>query len=100
MILQSSQKRYLRGLAHSLEPALVVGRQGLSPSWLAELDAELGRHELVKVRMSSEREERQVEVATLVGETGAALVAQVGRIAVLYRSNPELDDPIELPRSR
>ena len=51
MPLTSFQKRYLRGLAHSLSPVVMLGQKGVTPSLVAELGLALNHHELVKVRL-------------------------------------------------
>lgn len=96
--LSSSQKRYLRGLAHDLRPVILVGNKGVTDALIAELDLVLERHELVKVRVAAEdREARDAMVAEIAERSGAELVQRVGNIASLYR--PSKDSPqIALPR--
>lgn len=97
-MLQGYQKRFLRGRAHALEPALATGRAGLTESWLTELDHELDRHELIKVRLSGDRVERGAEMATILERTGALLVASVGRVATLYRASTSAEEPLVIPK--
>jgi RNA-binding protein len=96
--LKGYQKRFLRARAHALEPSLAIGRTGLTEAWVAELGRELDRHELVKVRLSPDREERSAELARVLEDTGSMLVATVGRVATLYRASSTASAPIELPR--
>lgn len=97
MSLNSNQKRHLRGLAHPLHPLIQIGQRGISESLLAELGQALDHHELVKVRLAGDRDERQAQTGTLVEATGAELVQAIGGIVCLYRRNA--DQPvIELPR--
>jgi RNA-binding protein len=96
--LAGYQKRFLKARAHTLEATLACGRQGVTESWLAELDRELDRHELVKVRLSGERDLRGAEVAQVLDHTGALLVGTVGRVATLYRPSATAEDPIVIPR--
>jgi hypothetical protein len=51
MTLSEPQKKYLRGLGHALKPIVMVGDAGVSASVVAELDACLEHHELVKIRV-------------------------------------------------
>jgi RNA-binding protein len=96
--LAASQKRYLRSLAHSLKPVILVGAKGVSPSVLSELDGALEHHELIKVRVVAEdRETRDAWIDALLEGSDAVLVQRIGHIACLYR--PRLKDPaIVLPR--
>jgi RNA-binding protein len=89
MPLTNAQTRYLRGLAQKLKPVVYLGQKGITPSVLAELDAALTVHELVKVKLAGEREEKKGTVAALVRETKADVVQQIGHVVSLYRRNPE-----------
>ncbi len=96
--LSASQKRYLRGLAHSLKPVILLGEKGVTPGVLAELDLALSHHELVKVRIPGEdREVREAAVAELADRTRAAVVQRIGHVATLYRRNSDAPQ-IALPR--
>lgn len=98
MPLTSSQRRYLRGLAHPLKPVLLLGGKGVTPSVLAELDHALDDHELIKVKLSgADREEREASLAQLMDASGAESVQRIGHVAVLYRRNEE-QPRIALPR--
>ena len=58
MPLSDSQRRHLRGLAHHLKPVVMVGQDGLKASVLAEVDAALTDHELIKVKVAAADRER------------------------------------------
>jgi RNA-binding protein len=95
-MLTPRQIRYLRGLAHGLRPLLRVGQQGVTPPLLAELDAALEAHELIKVRIAaSDRQERQKRLAALAAGSGAAIVQTIGHTVTLYR--PSTRHPRLLP---
>ena len=96
--LTSAQNRFLRGQAHGLKALMQVGGKGVTPALLAELDAVLERHELVKVKVASEdRETRDALIAELIEQTGSALVQRIGHVAILYRPSKEKRQ-IVLPR--
>ena len=91
--LSNAQKRYLRGLAHELKPVILVGAKGVTAALLAELDAALEQHELIKAKVAAEdRETRDSWIAALVDGAGATLVGRIGHVAVLYR--PRKDKPL------
>ena len=88
--LGNAQKRYLRGLAHDLKPILLVGAKGITDNLVNEANGALDHHELVKVRVvADDRELRDEWIAELCQRSGAALVARIGHVAVLYRRNPD-----------
>lgn len=96
--LTASQTRYLRGLAHSLKPVLLMGGNGVTPAVLKELEQALDTHELIKVRLTGDdRGARAGALATLLESSGAEPVQTIGHIAVLYRRNEE-QPRIALPR--
>ena len=97
--LTSAQIRFLRGQAHELKAMLQVGDKGLTDAFLAEADAALEHHELIKVKIAAEdREARDARIAELGERTGAALVQRIGHVAILYRPSSD-KRRIVLPRS-
>ena len=85
-LLTNPQKRYLKGLAHDLRPTILVGAKGVTPSLLAELDAVLEQHELIKVKISAEdRETRDAWIEEMVKTSQSGLVTRIGNVAVLFR---------------
>lgn len=96
--LSNAQKRYLRGLAHDLKPIILVGAKGISDNLVSELALALEHHELVKVKIAADdRETRDQWISELIEKSGAALVARIGHVAVLYRRRAE-QPTIILPR--
>ncbi|HEY0593410.1 MAG TPA: ribosome assembly RNA-binding protein YhbY [Thermoanaerobaculia bacterium] len=92
-----SQRKYLRGLAHELEPVVRIGKARVTPEVAAEADRALEAHELIKVRIDVEgRDARQALAEDLAERAGAALVTSIGKIAVLYRPREE-KPKIKLP---
>ncbi|HQX32759.1 ribosome assembly RNA-binding protein YhbY [Dokdonella sp.] len=98
MTISPSQKRYLRGLAHSLSPVILLGQKGVSPSLIAELKLALDHHELLKVRLSgADKEERAAQLGALVEASGAEIVQLIGHTASLWKRN-EKEPRLPLPR--
>jgi RNA-binding protein len=98
MALSPSQRRYLRSLAHDLNPVILLGAKGATEAVRKELDLALTQHELVKVKLSGgDKEEREAQIAFLADGTGSENVQQIGHIVVLFRRNE--DEPkLALPR--
>ena len=77
MNLTTKQKQYLKGLAHSLKPVVMLGQHGLTEGVLAEIDAALNHHELIKVKVSAaDRETKQLIVDAIVREEMNAIGGQ------------------------
>ncbi|WP_345295506.1 ribosome assembly RNA-binding protein YhbY [Luteimonas vadosa] len=94
-----AQTRFLRGQAHGLKAMLQVGGKGLTDAVVAEVDAALEHHELIKVKIAAEdREARDALGAALAERCRAALVQRIGHVVVLYRQSRDKRQ-IVLPRA-
>jgi RNA-binding protein len=91
MSLQGFQRRHLRAQAHPLRPIVKVGRNGLGAGLFEEVEVALDHHELIKVRLAGERDERQKLVLAIAARSGCEVVGVVGGVATLYRrqADPE-----------
>lgn len=90
LALSGAQKSHLRRLAQTLEPALKIGKGGLTPAVQSELQKQLRAHELVKLRfLGAERDERTALCAQIADEGRCVCVGAVGHTALFYRQNPE-----------
>ncbi|WP_178861739.1 ribosome assembly RNA-binding protein YhbY [Thiomicrorhabdus cannonii] len=93
--LSINQKKYLRGIAHGLNPIIIIGANGVTESLMAELDSTLSHHELLKIKIASaEREDRKEMIDYVVKATGALLVQSIGKTFVIYRQNEETNVPL------
>ncbi len=95
MTLNGTQRHYLRGLAHHRKPAVTIGDAGLTPAVLNEIELALNHHELLKIKIRAERDERRELVTRICTETGAEAVQEIGQMAVIYR--PAAQPQIRLP---
>jgi RNA-binding protein len=91
MTLSNSQKRHLRGLCHDLKPVVTVADRGLVDTVLAEIEQALDHHELIKVKLRAERDQRQQWSDAIIATTGATLVQAIGQVNCFYR--PRRSDP-------
>ncbi len=89
MTLSTHQKKHLRGLTHALQPVVIVGAKGLTDSVMAEIEAALDHHELVKIRLRSERAQRADLIKAIAERCAAEKVHAIGQIACFFRRNPE-----------
>lgn len=100
MELTSKQRQYLRGLAHHIDPVVLVGDSGLSEAVIEKTREELEHHELIKVRFLDTGELGAREAgAPLAAAAGATLVQVIGRMAVLYKARAKKPD-IKLPPAK
>jgi len=91
MALSEKQKKYLRRLAHPMNPVVMLGNAGLTEGVVNELDRALTDHELVKVAARvGARDARDAALLTLATRTSAELVQRVGHVGVFYRRRANL----------
>lgn len=86
--LTNAQIRELKARAQLLKPTLKVGKDGLSPQFLAEVDKTLQHRELIKVKFEQFKEQKKELAVELAEKSGSQLITRVGHVAVLYRPKP------------
>lgn len=88
MQLHSKQIAYLRGLAHNLNPVVMIGNNGLTDAVLKEIDVSLNAHELIKVQVAGDdRELRKSLLTDIADKTSAIAVHHIGKQLVFYRAS-------------
>jgi RNA-binding protein len=87
--LKGSQRKYLRGVAHSYKPMVQIGKEGLSDNVLDAIDIALQAHELIKVKIAAERDQREQFVPAIEEHLNCECAGTVGRMAILYREHPD-----------
>ena len=100
-MLTSKQRAVLRAKANTLDTLYQVGRAGVTEGVIAQTDASLKSHELIKLRVLENALLTAREAAEALAEgTGAEVVTCIGTRFVLYRENPELpaEKRIVLPK--
>jgi len=87
--VNSAQKKQFKTEAHLLKPVLIIGQAGLTESVLKELEITLDTHELIKIKIRAEKEDRNKIRDQIIEESKAELVQSIGQIIVIYRKKPE-----------
>jgi len=99
--IDSAERRALRARAHHLHPVVTIADAGLKPEVLAEIEAALKSHELIKIRVrGDERDVRKALVSEICAETHAQTVQTIGKILVIYRKRPPGEEKVPSRRSR
>lgn len=87
--LTTRERAHLKARAHAMEPRVQIGKTGLTDAVVSEIDRALKAHELIKVKILADRDERDAIAAAMCERADAALVQQVGKIAILWRPKPD-----------
>lgn len=96
--LTVKQKQYLKGLAHSLEPVVMIGDKGVTSPILKEIDINLTAHELIKVRVLGDNRELRLNMLEVILDRvdQVQLVQHIGKLFIFYRpmKKPKIILPI------
>ena len=93
--LTNAQMRAFKAQAQRLKATLKIGKNGISPQFLAALDDALGQHELVKVKFDDFKDQKNELSPQLAEKSGSHLVTRLGNVVVLYRQKPTPEQPKE-----
>ena len=96
-MITGKQRSYLKKMAHGLEPAVYIGKAGITKNVIREMNDYLRVHELLKVKI---QDGCIIDAKTAANEAAAELNAEfvqaIGKKFSLYRRSDQ--NLIELPR--
>lgn len=98
--LKGSQRKYLRGLAHKLNPSAFVGQKGVTPALIEEIEQALDASELIKIKFVDfkEKEQKNQILDNIVSSTQSHLAGMIGHVGILYRQHKDKEKrQIKLP---
>lgn len=96
-MLTGKETRYLRSLAHNLNPIFQVGKGGVNDHLIKHIEEALEVRELIKITvLNNSGEDRHAVGAELAAKAKAELVQVIGKIVVLYKESRD-QKKIELP---
>lgn len=88
LALSNAQIRTFKAQAQRLKATLKIGKEGMSPRFLAALDDALKHHELIKVKFEDFKDQKKELSPQLAEKSGSHLLTRVGNVVVLYRPKP------------
>ena len=100
-MLNSKQKKYLKGLAHHLKPVVQIGKDDLKESVVEAVKKELLHHELIKIKIGQNSGVNKKNAPEELAEAaGAEVVQLIGKTIILFKQNIKLpkDTRISLPK--
>ena len=91
-MITGRQRSELKKMAQEIKPAVMIGKEEITPSVIAAIDDYLEAHELVKVQLQDGAVLDPTETANgIAEELGADFVQAIGRKFVLYRQASDPD---------
>lgn len=98
-MLKGKQRAYLRSVANTLKPITQIGKEGVTESFLDQLEDMLKAREIVKVSILENAGLDAKETANAICEAiRAEFVQAIGFKFTIYKRNEEIQDNI--PRTR
>ena len=99
--LTPTERKVHRALAHHLDPVVMIGNDGLTPSVLKEIDLALNSHGLIKVRvLGDDRNQRESMFHELADQLGAAPIQHIGKLLIFWRPQPEKEKKSDQEKMR
>lgn len=89
MKLNGKQRRLLRAQGHHLGVVVQIGNAGLTDGVVAATEQALVDHELVKVKIAEDREERERLAEELAMRTQSERVQELGKTVLLFRQRAQ-----------
>ena len=97
MNLNTKQISHLRGLAHNLNPVVMIGNAGLTENIIKEIELNLNAHELIKVQVAvDDRDARKVFLLEIAEKTNALAVHHIGKQLVFYRVSETIKEKAKI----
>jgi RNA-binding protein len=88
--LTPAERSELRAEAHALNPVVMIGEAGLTPTVLKEINLSLNSHGLIKVRVFGDDREARIGMYETICEKLSALPVQhIGKLLIIFRPKPE-----------
>jgi len=95
--LSTKQVAHLRGLAHNLNPVVMIGNNGLTENVLKEIDLNLNAHELIKIQVAGDdRDARKLIYSEICTQTSAIPVHHIGKQLVIYRASESVKESAKI----
>jgi RNA-binding protein len=95
--LTNATIRALKARGQLLKPVLKVGKDGLTPRFLAQVVETLKHRELIKVKFEQFKEQKKELAPLLAEKSGSELILRVGNVVLLYRPKPAAEPATETP---
>ncbi|MGN0729459.1 YhbY family RNA-binding protein [Treponema sp.] len=85
--ITSKQRKALEKAAHSLDPVVIIGQNGVTEPLVKMVASCLEAHELIKVKFNEYKEDRADYARDIAERTDSTLVRVIGNIAIFFRQN-------------
>ena len=88
-MLNSRQKKILRGKAHDLKPIVLVGKAGVTDGCIHSINEVIESQELIKVKFIEHKDNKKSLSETICAKTDSEIIGNIGHTIMLFRQNPD-----------
>jgi len=89
MAIPGTRRRKLKAHAHSLQPTVQIGREGVTPAQIQNIRSQLDQHELIKIRFNEHKQQRRQLSTQIAEQTDSEQIDLIGHTLILYKQNPD-----------
>ena len=98
MDLTSSQRKYLRSLAHHLKPSVYIGKSDLTDGVINSIDNSLAAHELIKIKFHNNKISSDCTIL-LKDKLKCSIIGNIGKTIIIFRQIKDIEmQKIKLPK--
>ena len=91
MKISSKKKQMLKGLAHSIKPSIIIGKEGLSKGTLNSITNALENKELIKIKFNVFKNEKHIMSKKIENICESNIIGMIGNILILFKQNDDID---------
>ena len=89
-MINTKQRAYLKGIGHKIEPALIIGKGGVTENTLKQLEDLLNKREIVKIKiLNNNLDDRDEIIENILNNLNAELIQFIGSKLTIYRESDE-----------
>lgn len=95
-MINSKQRKYLKSLANTIDPKIIIGKNGITKNLLEQINDTLEANEIVKIKiLKNNLFDDKETIDEILEKLDAEFVSHMGSKFVIYRQSKE--KIIELP---
>ncbi len=90
--LTSANRKYLRSLAHHIDPVVLIGKNGINNGVINSIEIALNSKELIKIKFRDFKDQKKNLSEDIERLTNSNIVGIIGNILILYRKSHHPDN--------
>ena len=90
--LTSANRKYLRSLAHHIDPVVLIGKNGINNGVINSIEIALSSKELIKIKFRDFKDQKKNLSEDIERLTNSSIVGIIGNILILYRESQYPDN--------